>query len=505
MMATLSPPHAPSATPKRWRNVRLLPPIDTYPKVIAFAQRPLGKVVLIGAFGLLMKLVSPGMWIEERYMWLFITLGAAAVSLSGRYRPLTLVFVTGALLGLVPHWYDFGVVHMSAKLEGMTASLQMDYLRLATLATCAMLTAAMLWLARTYRDRPLARHPLVLQHVAYVFLIGLASTQLLRGIPQVLLWSFIATFSAYFWYLAYALIDQRSRRPAPLIYQFGTFAPFFASTPVPMGKGASSWLSVNASSPEELAVTQLKGLKLLCWALLIKLFLLYLFRNLIYSHFGVMPLGTLFTAFQKSGEVPLPASYLSILANFPERLLVIAVAGHVIIASARLAGFRLLRNTYRPLTARTVAEFWNRYVYYFKELLANVYFYPTYLRCFKKHPRLRMAFATFMAAGVGNFFFHFMENSAFLRYGIVESLIRSQTYAFYCVLLAAGIVISQLRSSRRKPHHGWWRGSLRPMLGVAAFYCFLSIFDGTQKHVPLEQHFEFLYKVLGMDRWIRPI
>ena len=35
------------------------------------------------------------------------------------------------------------------------------------------------------------------------------------------------------------------------------------------------------------------------------------------------------------------------------------------IACVRMAGFRALRNTYRPLESRTVAEFWNRYAFYF--------------------------------------------------------------------------------------------------------------------------------------------
>ncbi len=156
-----------------------------------------------------------------------------------------------------------------------------------------------------------------------------------------------------------------------------------------------------------------------------------------------------FERFLKGDDVPAPFGVLSIVANFPEQLLDIAVWGHAIVATARLAGFRVLRNTYRPLSSRTIAEFWNRYYYFFKEILVNVYFYPTYVRCFKRHPRLRLAFATFMAAGVGNFFFHILlDVRVMAEAGLIGTLKLFQTYAFYCVVLAGGIVISQLRARR---------------------------------------------------------
>ena len=100
-----------------------------------------------------------------------------------------------------------------------------------------------------------------------------------------------------------------------------------------------------------------------------------------------------FEAFLKGADISGPSGAFSIVANFPERLLEIAVWGHPVVATARLAGFRLLRNTYRPLSSRTIAEFWNRYYYYFKEALVKVYFFPTYRPLLQESsaaaPRLR--------------------------------------------------------------------------------------------------------------------
>jgi hypothetical protein len=481
-----------------WR----LPPIETYPVVIAFAQTHAGKLVLFGAFAALMKLNARGMWIDDGGTWLALTLAAAAVSLAGRHRHLALLICAALLLARTANWFDFRAVHAAMHREILSGNLHSEYLRAGTLFACVPLAALAIYLARRYRDHPLARRPVLAQHILCFCLIGLAASHLLQGLPQVLLWSMTATFSAYFWFLAYALIDQRHRQPAPILFQFATFNPFCLPLSVPMGKGAANWRRVEAGTAEELAVTQLKALKLLVWVLVLKV-VLWFFRWAVYDELGVSPLRLAFERFLRGESAPGPVGLFSIIANFPEQLLMLALWGHVFVATARLAGFRLLRNTCRPLSARSIAEFWNRYFYYFKEILVDVYFYPTYVRWFKRHPRLRIAFATFMAAGVGNFFFHFiLENHTIAELGPIEALARSQTYAFYCAMLVAGIVVSQLRARRPDASAGWLRGRFLPSLGVSAFFCFLSFFDGPQRDVPLARHFEFLFQVFGIAQWI---
>jgi hypothetical protein len=108
-----------------------------------------------------------------------------------------------------------------------------------------------------------------------------------------------------------------------------------------------------------------------------------------------------------------------------------------------------------------------------------------------------------MAAGVGNFFYHFArDNERIAELGLIEALVRSQTYAFYCLVLAGGIVSSQLRARKLPPDAGWLRGHVLPALGVGSFFCFLSFFDGPGGHAALGQHFAFLLQVLGVARWI---
>ncbi len=473
--------------PLEWR----IPPIETYPRVVAFAQTLAGKLVLFALAAVLLRFLADGPWIP-------VTSAAAAVSYAGRHRHFAALLATGALLGLAPDWFEYRAVYQIAEQQGLIDSLRLGYVRAGTLLACVPLTVAVLWLARRYRDHPLGQRPVLIQHLVFIGLVWLAVSQLLQGMALLLLWSLIAVFAAYFWFLAYALIGARHREPPSILLQLATFHPFFGSTATPMAKGATNWRSVEAGTDEELAVTQLKGLKLLAWAFFLKA-VLWAFRKVVYGKLGVTPLIVAFERFVSDGMAPGAMGSLSIVANFFEQILILAVWGHAIVATGRLAGFRLLRNTWRPLASRTLAEFWNRYFYYFKEIMVHVYFYPTYVRFFKRSPRLRVAFATFMAAGVGNWLFHFMlENYRVAQDGFEVSLAHMQTYAFYCLLLVGGIVFSQLRGWRPDPNAGWLRNRFIPSLSVALFYCLLSFFDGPQRHVALEDHFAFLFKVLGV-------
>lgn len=485
---------------RSWREWRL-PPIETYPSVVAFAQTRAGRFLLFAGFAGLMKLVGGGTW--PRGVWLELTVAAAVVSLAGPYRRHAALAAIAALLASIP--FDFGAVYVSIWQETGVAAIHPGYLRAGALIAWLVLAAVAIHLARRYRDHPVGGRPVLLLHVLCLGLLGLATSHVLRGLPQVLLWGIVAVFLAFFWFLAFALMEQRSRTPTPLLSQFASFYPFFGLTTVPWGKGSDNWRSLDAATAEELAVTQIKGLKLLAWAFFLTV-VLWVFRRVVYGKLGITPLGAAFERFLQGNVAPAPSDLLSIIANFPEQLLVMAIWGHAIVATARLAGLRLLRNTCRPLSSRTIAEFWNRYFYYFKEMLVNVYFYPTYLRCFKRHPRLRIAFATFMAAGVGNFFFHFLlDNRAIAEFGLLGALVRFQTYAFYCAVLVTGIVLSQLRTRRPDASAGWLRARFLPVLGVMMFYCFLSFFDGPQRHVGLGLHFAFLFHVFGVERWIQAI
>jgi hypothetical protein len=95
-------------------------------------------------------------------------------------------------------------------------------------------------------------------------------------------------------------------------------------------------------------------------------------------------------------------------------------------------------------------EFWNRYYYYFKEVMVEFFFYPTFIGWFRKWPRVRLFAAVYMAAFVGNMYYHLIGKEAKLAYGDFQGIWASlHTRLVYCFLLSAGIFVSMLREQQR--------------------------------------------------------
>jgi D-alanyl-lipoteichoic acid acyltransferase DltB (MBOAT superfamily) len=154
-----------------------------------------------------------------------------------------------------------------------------------------------------------------------------------------------------------------------------------------------------------------------------------------------------------------------------------------------MAGFNAVRNTRRPLTSRTIAEFYNRVYYYFKELLVTFFFYPTYFRYFKNRPKLRVFAATLAAAGFGNALFHFLRNIEFImQKGLWHALVDFQVYAIYTLILGVAIAFSQLRSLERHAQGGRFTGPLC----VLIFYCLLMVLDDPRRGWTVRDYFSFM-------------
>jgi hypothetical protein len=264
----------------------------------------------------------------------------------------------------------------------------------------------------------------------------------------------------------------------------------WGSSNTPFPKGAAYLRRIEAQNQEQLAIVQLKGLKLLAWAIL-----LFLFSNLWFRFFhGYLSIPTSDQALAMSVRGMPVAWHLrweSLILAFFEFILSVSIFGHYLIATCRMAGFKALRNTYRPLSSTTLAEFFNRFYYYFKELLVDLFFYPTFMRYFKKHRRLRMAFATCAAAFFGNAFYHFTRDWQIIRdIGLWKALASYEPLLLYNAILAAGLCVSQLRKRGPRPA-GFLRGHLLPAFGVGLFYCLLSVFETSERMYPLVEHLRY--------------
>jgi len=289
--------------------------------------------------------------------------------------------------------------------------------------------------------------------------------------------------------------------------------PLWRGTETPYGKGLEYLSRNEAQSAEAFARSQLAGLKLLILARVWSAVML-LMRGAVYGDpdtpFAVLlrehSLGIprLEDLMRGTASASLMAAWASVYFDLIWNTLRIAVHGHEYIGVLRLCGFNVFRNTYKPLLAASLLEFWNRYYYYFKELLVEFFFYPTFAR-YRTRPWLRTLLAVFAAAFVGNIYYHVLDQKQLLVAGDLSGLwMLLHSRILYCFLLAAGIYVSMLREHSRRgqvseARAGVGRRALR-IAGVWTFYALIHIWDGGLASFGQRTH--FFLSLFGLGRYL---
>ena len=468
----------------------LIPRIETDPRIVAFAQTTPGKLAMLAC--------------------------AAAMFYVRGVRDPVVIIVLAAIFFLPQHTWTLmalsGIYWMPSMVKGAFSLNERI-----TGTVLAIAVATLLWMAvQRWPKGWVGRNPRLA--LLGTFGAALAAALVAPGASSTVLWSLVASLSACLWIFSFALTDRPVRDRAltdraaagraggsswlsafwPNAAMFFSFFPTVAASTTPFFKRPSAMRRMEAKTPEERAVVQLKGLKLLAWSIL-----LALVWAILDTAGDALRIPKLPAAIAASTAHHAPAWYLcwaSLFAGFLDSVLRMALWGNTVVAGCRLAGFRLLRNSYRPLESRTVVDFWNRYYYYFKELIADFFFYPVYMRCFKKHPRVRMLFATWVSVGLGVPLFHFVRDIDVVReLGLWRAVTGYHVVMCYATLLSIGIGISQIRKlgAPRDVQKSFLRARVLPIAGVILFYCVVEVFEDLRRTVPIREHLLFLTRLVG--------
>lgn len=305
------------------------------------------------------------------------------------------------------------------------------------------------------------RHPQVCLHsIFWLILTVLWFCSPQNSVARTVLMGCVFALPFLLWRIGYMLFTAQRGKMASTGFRDHLFYiyPIWGGSDTPYGKGLD-YLSGNEARDEQaLARSQLSGLKLFLlaglWTIALGILegVLCLGDNVYRRAFGGFSLGIpqLQELFATPAAYPVWLSWIALYLELIGEVLELAIRGHIIIGLLRLFGFNVFRNTYKPLLAESVVEFWNRYYYYFKELLVNFFFFPTFTRYFKGWPRLRIFAAVFAAAFFGNVYYHGLhlaDELATANFSGLWAVLQSRV--FYCVLLGSGIWISMLREQRR--------------------------------------------------------
>jgi hypothetical protein len=297
------------------------------------------------------------------------------------------------------------------------------------------------------------------------------------------------------WRIGYMLMSgqrgkaQRTRFRDHLFYLW----PLWGGSNAPAGKGWDYLSQCEAKTPESYARSMLSGLRLMFVVLVLELVKIFLAgilyaprRNVVTRLLGGRRLDVprLKDIVTGRATASIFTTWVSLYLELIWDVLGLAARGHKWVAALRALGFNVFRNTYKPLLAESLVDFWNRYYYYFKELLVEFFFYPTYLRYFRTWPKLRMFAAVFAAAFVGNMYYHFIQGVEHLAAGQVLLLWQNLSpRMLYCFPLALGIYFSMQRqqTKRGRPQRAdsgmACLGQLRRIAGVWTFFSLINYWN----------------------------
>jgi len=453
-------------------ELRIIPRLETSPFLLRFSQTILGKVTLVAVFSILV-------YFHGKVFWWELGIALTLISLLPQFRR-QLIGVTTAYWLYHHAPYKTDLVWFSANFE---APFLLKY-HFVYVIICFLMAWLYIILARKWSGHWLFERPVRNLLLLYIVMVVYASSVSLPSVIFLSLWSILIIAGKYLWFLAYALSERGKENHPFSLTDLMQFQPFWGNSNVPFPKSATYMQKIEAKSPLDLATVQIKGLKLMLWASVMLLGLVT-FDQIVYGSHGflepflktmpVLPTAEqAITKYLMGKPFPRWICWLVLVANVIKKVLVISISGSLIIAICRMSGFNALRNTYKPLASRSIAEFYNRLYYYFKELLVEFFFYPTYFRFFKQHPRVRIFFATFAAAGFGNAIFHFLRDIIYIMdLSFWSALVNFQVYFLYCLILGTAIGLSQLRSMGRPPPK---QGVINSLF-IWCFYCLVMILD----------------------------
>ena len=110
-------------------------------------------------------------------------------------------------------------------------------------------TGVLHWVRRSPQS-VFARRPLLTLLTLEALLCGLATLDLMQGLPRVVLWAAIFTLTPYLWFLPYVVVDARSRAPSSTLLQLAVLRPFWNFTYIPFGKGVAFLRKHLAQTPQ---------------------------------------------------------------------------------------------------------------------------------------------------------------------------------------------------------------------------------------------------------------
>lgn len=181
---------------------------------------------------------------------------------------------------------------------------------------------------------------------------------------------------------------------------------------------------------------------------------------------------------------------------------------HLKVGLWRLFGYDIEPHFQRPFASTNLVEWWGRYSYYYRAFLVQAFYYPVYLRYFKRRPYLRIFVATFAAAGLGNLVYHLVY--AGLYHGATPEVLVPRLRAFpYYLIIGFAIAFTQVwlvarRRRGRRPRRAWtWDRKISldilAVIGTVGFFVLVRPFHHLPKDESIMDAVRLVLAALGIS------
>ena len=170
-----------------------------------------------------------------------------------------------------------------------------------------------------------------------------------------------------------------------------------------------------------------------------------------------------------------PTVLLSTLVDQARIFLIYGGVTHFRVGAWRVMGYAVDTQYDRPWLATNLANLWGRFAFHFRDFLVRVFYYPVFLKMFRRRPLLRIFFATMVATVVGNLIWGHVPPKTItaLTWGSLTTILSTWPYF---VLLGLGISLTQMVLATRPRTRRPWTRDRWLVLDVVCAYLTLQYF-----------------------------
>lgn len=433
---------------------RIIPALEKNPTIVKFCQTTAGKAVLVLSFCAILYLLRYPGWFELIASMLLMHIFK---NRDQRYALIGYAVLMSLFSNrFATHEILLTEYHVASDAYYIfTRSMPWTQWLMSIAAVINILFLLGVYLL-AFRIRFLRTSPFTSVLSITLFLMVIAVLLPATGIVnQLAIYTIITFVRKFHWVMIYSLMHQKYlRSESPIL----AIAPGIIHR-IPYGKSNAYLKMVEAKDAETFAVCQIKAVKLLLWSLILSA-VMYAFGPLMgypgfefaerwlepYRIHSLTEQIWLFLHQQADSNL---AVWRTLLLTFVYDLLWWTTTVNAPIAVIRLFGFNLPRGVYRPLEARSIADFFGRRYYFLKEVIFDIYVFPL-IQEFRtvRDRKWRVFLAIWIGVAFATASRHLMLDFFLIRkLGLMEFLWRYSPFLLRCSIFGILVGMSQFRQT----------------------------------------------------------